>query len=86
MAVQLRAVNADIEAARAAGDAHGELKALREKEQLLMEKEILLMKKEILRMEEENLLLRVRVHGLDALQPGMCLLLVSRYPCFTARN
>ena len=70
VAAQLRAVDADIQAARAAGDAH-EVKALREEKKLLMEK--------------ENLLLRVRVPDV-ALQPGMCLLLASRFPRLTARN
>ena len=72
VAAQLRAVDADIQAARAAGDAH-EVKALREEKRLLLETQILL--------------LRVRVRGPDdALQPGMCLLLASRFPCLTARN
>ena len=65
VAAQLRAVDADIQAARAAGDSHEVMKALRGKEHLLMEK--------------ENLLLRLRVPDV-ALQPGMCLLLASRYP------
>ena len=69
---QLRAVDADIQAARAAGDAD-EVKALRAEKRLLMETEILL--------------LRVRERGPDdALQPGMCLLLASCFPRLTARN
>ena len=69
---QLRAVDADIQAARAAGDAD-EVKALREEKRLLLETRILL--------------LRVRERGPDdAPQPGMCLLLASRFPCLTARN
>ena len=74
---QLRAVDADIQAARAAGEAD-EVKALRVKEKLLMEKEKLL-------MERANLLLRV--HGPETtLKPGVCLLLASRFLRLTARN
>ncbi len=63
---QLRAVDADIQAARAAGDVD-EVKALREKEKVVL-------------MEKENLLLRERnlLRGLDVdLQPGVCLLAAS---------